>query len=590
MWFLIGRVVVCDFAFFFKNIHSTVRLLIQLVLTFSICMLCANCNSKNEKSESDKVITTKTWEPEILKNYKDNKFNAALPDFSYAGYHYGGKKVPGLERQPTFDVTNFGAIPGDKLDDTAQIQSAIDEAGKSGGGVILFPPGKYLVNSDSNRFSNININYSNIVLRGAGKEKDGSIIYAVNKATKEKNPWLTPFILQTGLALHPMDNFFSVDDLPVTTRLTQDLKQGEIILHVSNTAGIRKNDQVIVAMANVTDEGKLIHSLIRPAEIKPVMTSVNEAGKNRAASYQWMVEVDEILDDNRIKLKRPVLQDIHIVFKAFVTKIEMLSEIGIEDLRFESGWDNEYIHHIDAEADYGWGAINLFRVANGWVKNIHIDNYTQNIHLFDSKNITIEQVEITGRGGHYGLKCYSHSCDNLIQEIKINDLRTHALSLEGNSYGNVFRCIDLGSTKSQNLDLHGMADAPLGFASHNLFEQITGAKAIIGGGALFNLPHSGRSNVFWDIEMEGYSIGENHEIFDSYLWRKKEYMNQNITRTDAHLMYPGSILVRVYHPLNTLTVNASAQNRENDTIYIEGLNALKKPLSLYETQKKLRAK
>jgi hypothetical protein len=46
-----------------------------------------------------------------------------------------------------FDVRDHGAVPGDAIDDTAEIQDAIDEAAFAGGGMVYVPNGVYDVSS-----------------------------------------------------------------------------------------------------------------------------------------------------------------------------------------------------------------------------------------------------------------------------------------------------------------------------------------------------------------------------------------------------------------------------------------------------------
>jgi|GEM_PF-689428 len=44
-----------------------------------------------------------------------------------------------------FDVTDFGAVPNDRAFDTSSVQAALRAAAKNGGGIILFPRGRYQI-------------------------------------------------------------------------------------------------------------------------------------------------------------------------------------------------------------------------------------------------------------------------------------------------------------------------------------------------------------------------------------------------------------------------------------------------------------
>lgn len=50
---------------------------------------------------------------------------------------------PGLS--DTFDITSYGATGDGITDDTDAIQAALDAAGAVGGGIVLFPPGEYVI-------------------------------------------------------------------------------------------------------------------------------------------------------------------------------------------------------------------------------------------------------------------------------------------------------------------------------------------------------------------------------------------------------------------------------------------------------------
>src|SRR4051812_31538253 len=82
-----------------------------------------------------------SWQPRILTSTREADY---LPDFSYAGYHFGEEPLPDL--RPTLEVTDFGAKPDDDADDTAAIQKALAAAMKASGPVVLhFAKGTFIV-------------------------------------------------------------------------------------------------------------------------------------------------------------------------------------------------------------------------------------------------------------------------------------------------------------------------------------------------------------------------------------------------------------------------------------------------------------
>ncbi len=532
-----------------------------------------------------KQATNNTVYPEILKDFIENGSESILPDFSYAGYAYGEKKVP-IAEGTVFDVTEFGAIANDEKDDTKAIQLAVDSAGKSGGGIVFFPAGTFYVNSDTTKTDIIRINHSNIVMRGSGSGTDGTIIYSRSQTTQaeENSPWLSPFVFHSGLDLQSTDQFFQIDELPVYSKLTADALKGEDVIKLSKTAGLKTGDVLVVAMRNTNDEGDLINHLMEPLTFDHFMTSYLDAGKNRRPSFQYFLEIDEVLSATDVKLKQPMRRDILTRFEAFVAQVPMLKEIGVENFRFECDYKGGYGHHLNREHDYGWGAVCLQRVAHGWIRNLHIHNYVQTTHLVNSRNVSISDITLTGLDGHYGPKMY-HSSDNLVSNIDVQALYTHGPGLEGCSFGNVYTGIK--HAHAVPIDLHGLADVDFCPPMYNLYEKTSNLFRAAGGGSPKNIPHAGEYNTFWGLEMAGFDDDGYNELFSSWIWRDSERF-KNEFHIDCHKQYLRSIVVGVHHPNKTLSIEHSTKDRHDEWIYVEGLNENMELPSLYETQLKLR--
>lgn len=542
-----------------------------------MCFITTSCVRTVKKEMS--------MEPKILKDFKNKAGKSILPDFSYAGYAYGEHDIPHVQSK-TYDVTNYGAIPNDGKDDTEAIQKTVDAAGLAGGGIVTFPQGKFHVNMDDSKLDIIRINYSNIVMRGAGSGKDGTIIFSGSQTTQaeENSPWLSPFVFHTGLNLQNTDNFFRIDDYSIYSKLEEDALKGDAILKLSTTSGLKTGDVLVVSMRNTTDEGDLMKHLMSPLEFDHFMSTYLDAGKNRRPSFQYFMEVDRVLSKTEVKMKQPMRRDILTRFNAFVVHVPMLQEIGIENFRFVCAYKGGYKHHLTREHDYGWGAVCLQRVSHGWIRNLHIHNYVQTTHLINSRNVTISNIRLTGLDGHYGPKMY-HSSDNLVYNVNVDAKYTHGPGLEGASFGNVYKDITL--THPSPIDLHGLGGVDFCPPMYNLYENITNLTRAAGGGAPKNIPHAGEYNTFWGLEMLGYDDDGFNELFFSWIWRDPKRF-KNDFHIDCHKQYLRSIVVGVHNPEKTLSIEHSTKDREDEWIYVEGLNKNMNLPSLYETQLKLR--
>lgn len=536
-----------------------------------VCFLLLACSSLQKAYKR----------PKVLRDFLENSPQSILPDFSYAGYEYGEKEIP-TSTGKVFDVSDFGAIPSDGLDDTKSIQAAVDAAAEHGGGVVFFPSGIFHVNMDTCQLDIIRINGSNIVMRGSGSGIDGTTIYSGSATTqsKENSPWLSPFVFHTGLKLFGTDRFYSIDEEEVFAKLTKDLNKGESTLHLNTTAGLKSGDIVLIGMSNTSDSGDLMNDLMQPLQYDDFQSSYINAGIDRSTSFQWPVEIDKVLDSTTVLLKQPARRNIKIKYKARVAIMPMLEQIGIEHFRFECAYKGGYKHHLSTEHDYGWGAICMHRVKHGWIKDVCISNYVQNTHLVNSRNVTIEDVTMEGLDGHYGPKMY-HSCDNLVQDIRVKARYTHGPGLEGACFGNVYRNIEL--THPSPVDFHGIGGKGFCPPMYNLYENITNLTHLGGGGAPENIPHAGEYNTLWGLEMAGYKEKGYQELFSSWIWKNPKRF-KNAFHIDCHKQYLRTIMVGIHHPKNKLSIEQKTDDRHDEWIYVEGLNKDMKLPSLYEFQ------
>lgn len=552
---------------------KTIKPHIYLILLATL--IITSCSLKIEEANH----------PKILLDFIENGSKSILPDFSYAGYAYGEKEVPIVDAK-VYNVTDFGAIANDGIDDTKVIQAAVDAAGIAGGGIVFFPKGTFDVNSDTTKTDIIYINYSNIVMRGSGSGEDGTTIHSHSHTTQreDNSPWLSPFVFHTGLNLQSTDNFFQIDELPVYSKLSADALKGNNILKLAKTDGLKAGDVLVVAMRNTTDDGDLIKHLMAPLKFDHFMTSYLNAGKDRRPSFQYFLEIEKVLSAHELKMKQPMRRNILIQFDAFVAQVPMLNEIGVENFRFECDYKGGYKHHLNREHDYGWGAVCLQRVSHGWIRNLHINNYVQTTHLVNSRNVSISDITLTGLDGHYGPKMY-HSSDNLVYDIDVQALYTHGPGLEGCSFGNVYK--DIKHAHPVPVDLHGLADVDFCPPMYNLYENSTNLFRMAGGGSPKNIPHAGEYNTFWGLEMAGFDDDGYNELFYSWIWRDAERF-ENEFHIDCHKQYIRSIVVGVYHTEKTLSIEHSTKDRADEWIYVEGLNQNLNLPSLYETQLELR--
>jgi hypothetical protein len=119
-------------------------MLLKTIFSFVFILIChAGFAQQTWRS----VLYPAEWAPGFSLAY--GRF---LHDFSFAGYHAGEKEIPFVEQNLT-DVTAspYYADNSGNADVTAILQTALDDLGKAGGGVLYLPAGTYRVKAGAHQ-------------------------------------------------------------------------------------------------------------------------------------------------------------------------------------------------------------------------------------------------------------------------------------------------------------------------------------------------------------------------------------------------------------------------------------------------------
>ena len=476
-----------------------------------------------------------------------------MPDFSHAGNHQKNNTA-----LPTYYVTEYGIFPNTKEDQIDKLQSLIDEVGSKGGGIIHFSRGKYYFNKVGKK-QFLQINHSNIVLEGELDSENDLATELINCGSTvqgSRNPWLSPFFITTGEQVQKSNIFWGLqfrkrkkmvmrsgsmtdpgsDGTILTpdfaTKIIKTSRKGEDLLHVEDASKV--DNYILLGMYNTDKEASLLKDILGQDTIRPEWQAASRAGEEEAPSFQWLVEVKEVIDDHTIRLVQPLWRDCDMCFEPAVFNVPMLENITIRNLKLSSTWNGMFRHHGHKryysvaqaqEMDYGWNGINMKRVAHGKIENVVFKNFTNPLYVMDSRNVSCEHLVFKGHDGHQGIKIYEHACDNLFRDIVFYNHYADMMGGEGNAYGNVFSEVKYLNPcfKPVDYDFHGFSEGPMSPPSYNLFENIYGFAYIGSCGSLHMAPSCGRTNVWWNCYCEGEKRG-------SYLFHQKYSPNPPVSK------------------------------------------------------------
>jgi unsaturated chondroitin disaccharide hydrolase len=439
-----------------------------------------------------------------------------LPDFSYAGYHWG--EVPLPRHAATLQVTNFGAVPDDGQDDTAALKRAFAAAHAAPGPVVLkFPKGRFILTDI------LRIERSDFVLQGSGTGRDGTVIYMpkplsslplppeqveldeylkVNdkrQVEKERGidhlfshyAWSGGFIwvnVPGGRAKRYLPKYDRPEPLLATATRG---RRGEFSLDVADATKLRAGQLVRLNWFNREGENS---SLIRHLyDNQPV-----KVGSRHWESPDTPLITQEAtivgIKGNTVILKQPLLHDLRPEWTPTVTGWTHLSEVGIEDIRFEFAYDEYYAHHLEK----GFNAIYLANLAHSWVRNVELINADSGILTDGVANVTIEDVRVAGRKCHYGVHC-GDVYGLLARNLQVTAEVLHSLSFNTGSRASVYTHCTV--TRAPALDQHSGANHQNLFDDVTIYEDNPERTFIYPGGDGYWAPTHGAFSTFWNIQV-----------------------------------------------------------------------------------------
>ena len=475
------------------------RILILIILAVFVF----SCSKEEEK-----------WMPEILTEKADEIF---LPDFSFAGYHWGEKDIPDLE--PTINVIDYGAVPDDGRDDTPALLEAFKAAHEITEPVVLkFPAGKFILTDI------LYIQRSNFVIQGSGSGEDGTVIYMPKPLNKlgrtpeelieleeylevndkrQKEPerginerfslyaWSGGYFW-TGPKGERAKTYMQKYNKPeVELAVISGGKRGENIFQVEDASKLKTG--VIVRINWYNKEGENSSLIKHMYDNKEVVVGSRHWESPEMPLIKQEVTIIDI-EGQKVTIKENLMHDLRPEWFPRITAWSHLEEIGIEHIRFEFPYEDYYAHHLEA----GYNAIYFTNTAHSWVRDVKFNNGDSGFISDICANCTVENVVVTGRKYHYAVQ-FGDNYNMLAKNIEVNADIWHSLSFNTGARSCVFT--DCLITVNPSLDQHSGANHQNLFDNIKIIEDDTDTYFYIGGDGYW-APTHGAFSTFWNIEVE----------------------------------------------------------------------------------------
>ncbi len=491
--------------------------LIRIGALVSALMVCASSalptSAAAQTADPIKILT----DTSVSAQYR-------LPDFSYAGYNHGVGAIPTLAGT-TIDVTDYGVIPNDDLDDSKALLAALEAAHKTSGNVVVkLPKGKIIVSEI------LKITRGDIVLRGAGAGTGGTILhfprplsmmnhissldeirkylkkYDKRQRDKDNNidtlfseySWSGGFIWVQKDGTRPAAYLEENDPKIDVLSPALEGKAGTRHIKVASPAALKVGDVIELQWFN------------RDGEDGPLIAEMYGATDLKVGSHHWTFKDRPLVRQKTkilaikgeyVTISDPLLHNISATLPAQFAVWDHIETVGIEDLRISFPDSPSFGHHLER----GYNAIYLTSVFNGWVRDVSIHNGDTGILSYNSANVTLSNIQTTGeRRAHYTV--HTGNVHNvLVQNLTAYNPAVHSLSLNTQSTKCVFQNAIV--TKTPVLDQHA------GSNHQNLFDNVTVSIDAVrdengayypmwdGSGAGYWQPGHGRYNTTWNLKV-----------------------------------------------------------------------------------------
>jgi hypothetical protein len=388
------------------------------------------------------------WKPPENLSFANDKI---IQDFSYAGYRRGESEIPTPTSNIVNVVTQYGADPTGVEDSTKEIQKAIDDAGKSGGGVVFLPPGTYRISLPTPGSNAVlRLAKDNTILRGSGANQT----FLLNHSTKMR--------LKSIVFIRGDDSPVPVTSSPLTADVLTPTKR----LHVANASTFKAGDIVSVrwdfTQAWIDEHGQ---------------SSVWKEGVNAPASAIYQREIMAVNSaEGWIETDIPARYYYRVRDNARVEKYNSrIQECGIENLSIGNvqhpgtDWqsDDYLIEGTGAYDVHASWVINFSRARNCWVRDVHSYQTRENsftchmlsngIQIAISSNITLQNCSMKrpqygGSGGNGYMFRLTHGNDSLLDHCLADFSRHGFVNSHAGSSGNVFHKCEDRNTKCSTGD------------------------------------------------------------------------------------------------------------------------------------------
>ena len=337
-----------------------------------------------------------------------------LIDFSYAGY-MRAETAPcdvysiGYE---IYDVTKYGAVPGDGKSDREAFLAALDAALGSnktidGNGwltyphkekanaIIYFPAGEFILHDASDdadgKSQSIVIRSGNFVIKGAGRDLTTLVMTDPMQPKSASTLYSSPEMIQIK----------HNSGLSALTTVSGKAEKGAFSVNVASTAGISEGTWVCLYVKNSNSD--FVAQEVAPYTADPSW-DIYKTGVE-VIDYHQVKSVS----GNTVTFYEPLMHDVDSKYGWEVKKFPHYENVGIEDLTFKGNAVADFEHHKDWNHDGGYKPLSMNRLVNSWIRRVGFISTSEACSIVNSANVSAYDITMSGNRGHAAVRSQASS-------------------------------------------------------------------------------------------------------------------------------------------------------------------------------------
>ena len=256
-----------------------------------------------------------------------------------------------------------------------------------------------MLQDEDSKDRRIRISMSDIVLKGAGRNKTTLEMTAANNSPKPtEEMWNAPVMMEfkhnTGLK----------ESIGV---ITEDAPIGSRTITASLT-GVSAGSWVCLVLENTDDN--VINSELYPHKWEDI--KIQQGGtpniKTKGIQIYEYHQIEKI-SGNSVTFKEPIMHAINKDWGWNVHKFANYANVGVEDLTFKGHAKEKFIHHGSDIDDGGFKLIDFVRLTNSWMRRVNFESVSEAMSITNSANCSAYDITIGGNRGHASIRSQASS-------------------------------------------------------------------------------------------------------------------------------------------------------------------------------------